>query len=364
MIVKQIRSTDGTGTLSYMIIDEDNKIAAIIDPNIEDTKDIILMAGEMGVQVSHIIDTHTHADHVSGADELRKFFNAKTYMHERTKYKMDLLKDAAKFGIEGTLNANAKITIDHYLNDNDSFDIGSLKFKVIHTPGHTDNHISVLVDKALFTGDLLLIGQAGRSDLPGGNAEDQYESLYNKVLELPGDTKIYPGHDYEENEFSYLKDERKDNPFLQPRSKEEFVEFVEDFFPPFAETSSDGGKMTLQCGAKRIIHDEAEFKSISAADLFEMIKIKQNLFLLDVREPFELMMTGAVKGVKNIPIGELPGRVTELPEDKSKDIVCICASGNRSYEASHFLVKKGYKKVMNLDGGTYGWLDSGYATER
>jgi glyoxylase-like metal-dependent hydrolase (beta-lactamase superfamily II)/rhodanese-related sulfurtransferase len=364
MIVKQIRSADGTGTLSYMIIDEDNRTAAIIDPNIEDTNDFILMAGEMSVHVSHIIDTHTHADHISGADELRKFFNAKTYMHERTKYKMELLKDAAKFGIEDTLNANAKIKIDNYLNDNDSFYMGSLKFEVFHTPGHTDNHISVLVDKALFTGDLLLIGQAGRSDLPGGNTEDQYESLFNKVLQLPDDTKIYPGHDYEGNEFSYLGNERKENPFLQPRTKEEFTEFVKDFFPPFAEATSSGGKMTLQCGAKRIIQDAVEFQSISASKLFELIKKSQNLYLLDVREPYELMMTGAVKGVKNIPIGELQERVNELPEDKSKEIVCICASGNRSYEASHFLVKNGYKKVMNLDGGTYGWLDSGYMTER
>ena len=363
MFIKIIRSTDESGTMSYLV-SGDNKNAAIIDPNKEDVDRIVSLAKNMNVEITHIFDTHTHADHVSGADELKRYYPAKTYMHENTKYKMQVLEKAKKFGIEDMLKANARMSIDEYVNDGDVIKVGNLKFEVLHTPGHTDNHISLLVADAVFTGDLLLIGQAGRSDLPGGNPEDQYESLFNKIIPLDGKTKIYPGHDYEENEYSVLEDELNSNPFLQSRTKEEYVEFVKDFFPPFAEATSDGGKVTLQCGTKRVVNTAGEFQSISAGDLFEMLQEDKNLYLLDVREPFELMMTGAVNGVKNIPIGELQSRINELPQNKKQDIICICASGNRSYEASHYLAKKGYTNVMNLEGGTYGWLSSGYEIKR
>lgn len=354
MTITQIRSTDGTGTLSYIVSDEVNKVAVLIDPNKEDIKNIQVCAAEQGVKITHIVDTHTHADHFSGAEEIKKLYDAEIFMHEETKNKWKVLENAAKFGIEDILRANAKIKVDHYVKDGDIISAGNIKLKVLHTPGHTDNHIALLIDDSLFTGDLLLIGQAGRSDLPGGNTEDQYESIYKKIIALPGETKIYPGHDYEENEFAYLQNELKTNPFLQLNSKEEYIEFVKDFFPPFAESSSEGGKMILQCGTKRITTEDEGIKNISADELSDIIN-QNNIFLLDVREEFELMM-GKVPGVYNIPVGQLPRRLNEIPEDKSRKIVTICASGNRSYEAAHFLHKKGYKYLYNLEGGTYGWL--------
>jgi len=359
MTITQIRSTDGTGTLSYLISDEENKVAAAIDPNIEDVKNFKVCAAENRVKITHIIDTHTHADHVSGSGELKEIYGSEIYMHTETKNKMKVLENAAKFGIEDILKANAAIKVDHFVNDGDIIEVGSIKIKVIHSPGHTDNHITLLIENNLFTGDLLLIGQAGRSDLPGGNTEDQYDTLFNKIIPLGGNIKIYPGHDYEDNEFAYLKDELKNNPFLLPRSKKEYVEFVKDFFPPFAENTSEGGKMTLQCGVKRVTKSDEGFKSINVDELAEMINENKELFLLDVREPFELIM-GKVNGIKNIPIGELPRRLSELPDDKSKEIVCICATGSRSYEASDYLYKKGYKNVINLEGGTYAWFNGGY----
>ncbi len=364
MIIKQIRSTDETGTLSYIISDGVSGKAAIIDPNIEDVAQIIEAAESLNVKLTHIIDTHTHADHVSGADELKQHFSAQTFMHEKTKDKMKVLEHAAKFGIEDILKANAKIIIDNYVHDGDKIEVGSLKLKVLHTPGHTDNHISLLVEDALFTGDLLLVGQAGRSDLPGGNADEQYDSLFNKIVVLPETTKIYPGHDYEDNSYAILKNELSENPFLQNRTKQEYIEFVKDFFPPFAEATSDGGKVTLQCGAKRVSQETETFKSISAHDLFQMKQENEELFLLDVREPFELMMGGAVADVTNIPMGELVSRIAEVPKNSNKKIVCICASGNRSYEAAHYLTKHGFKNVLNLEGGTYGWMMQGFEVAR
>ncbi len=363
MNVKQIRSTDGTGTLSYLLIDETSLSAALIDPNLEDIVPISTMIQLAKIQLTHIFDTHTHADHVSGAGELQKEFGAKIVMHENTKHKWKVIDQGDKFGIGDTLRANAKIPIDIYVNDGDEISVGSMTVRVLFTPGHTDNHITLHVADCIFTGDLLLIGQAGRSDLPGGNAADQYESLMNKIIPLPDATNIYPGHDYENNEFALLGDEKKSNPFLERRTKAEYIRFVQDFFPPLAEQSG-GGKMILQCGAQRVAQPGDAFRNIAPEELKEMLTSKSKLVLLDVREPVELMTTGAIEGVENISVRLLKNRIGELPADKSSPVVTICASGGRSTEAAHILQQAGYKNVMNLAGGTMGWIKKGFPVVR
>jgi len=356
MFFKQIRSQDGTGTLSYILADEYTGNGVIIDPNIEDLNIIGQTVRESRINPKYVIDTHTHADHVSAAGELKNIFGTELIMHANTKKKWKVIDEGDKFGIGDILRANAKLNVDMYVNDGDELKIDSLNFKFILTPGHTDNHISVLINDMIFTGDLLLIGQAGRSDLPGGNTSEQYDSLYGKIIPLPGNTKIYPGHDYDNNEFSYLSDELKNNPFLQLDNRESYLEFVKDFFPPISETTVNG-KTTLQCGTKRVIAESEPFKNISAAELAQLMKKEKDLFLLDVRESFELMAFGKIPGVVNIPVKQVVRRINELPSPESK-IVVICQSGNRSYEVSHYLVKKGFKNIYNLDGGTSEWIYS------
>lgn len=356
MNVTQIRSTDGTGTLSYIL--SDGARAIVIDPNLEDVQTIAQRIRSANLELTHVFDTHTHADHVSGAGELRQLFGAKIVMHENTKYKWKIVDQGDKFGIGDTLRANATIPIDVYVNDGDEIRSGDLTLHVLFTPGHTDNHIALHSGENLFTGDLLLIGQAGRSDLPGGNAEEQYESLMNKILPLPDSTRMYPGHDYQNAEFATLGAERRSNPFLAKRTKAEYIQFVQDFFPPLSE-SAEGGKMTLQCGAQRVPQKSDKFRSISTLDLRRMIEKGFNGTLLDVREPKELASLGAIEGVKNISVRELQGRVAELPADKSTPIVAICASGSRSTEAAHILQQLGYQDVMNLTGGTMQWMKEG-----
>jgi len=363
MLLKQIRSTDGTGTLSYFLVDEKTNEAVLIDPNFEDVQKLLYAKDEMGIEIKYIIDTHTHADHISGAGELAKLTGARVVMHEKTKDKWKVVDEGDKFGIGNILRANAKIKIDQYVNDGDILELGSLKLKILHTPGHTDNHISVLCEDKIFTGDLLLIGQAGRSDLPGGNPSDQYDSLFNKIATLPDDTKIYPGHDYEENEYSLLKDEKKNNPFLGKRTKDEYILFVKEFFPPVADLE-DGGKVTLQCGTKRVSTSNEKFKNITPHELKEMIEQNEDLYLLDVREPFELMAFGAIPGVNNLPTSQIYNRINELPEDKNNPLVVICQSGNRSSEVAHYLSAQGYTNIHNLNGGTSGWIMNRLEVER
>jgi glyoxylase-like metal-dependent hydrolase (beta-lactamase superfamily II)/rhodanese-related sulfurtransferase len=356
MNITQIRSTDGTGTLSYILSDGDR--AAIIDPNLEDVQTIAEMIRSANLTPTHIFDTHTHADHVSGAGDLRKLFGAKVVMHENTKNKWKVVDQGDKFGIGDTLRANAKIPIDIYVNHADVVQIGSMKIHILFTPGHTDNHLTLGSDENLFTGDLLLIGQAGRSDLPGGNAEEQYDSLMNKIFPFPDSTRIYPGHDYENNQFALLGEEKKKNPFLAKRTKAEYMQFVQEFFPPLSE-SVEGGKMTLQCGAQRVQQKSDKFKSISARELKQMIENGFEGTLLDVREPIELLEIGAINGVQNISVRQLHQRATELPANKTMPIVTVCASGARSTEAAHMLQLLGYIDVMNLIGGTNAWLQEG-----
>ena len=365
MKVQQIRSTDGTGTLSYLVSDEQTKEGILIDPNVEDLKEVGEVIKNAGVKLVHVLDTHTHVDHVSASAELRKFYGSTTVMHENTKRKGEReIQESDKIGVGETVRQNIGMSVDRYVQDGDTVRIGSLAARVLFTPGHTDNHIAILVEDALFTGDLLLIGQAGRSDLPGGNAEQQYDSLFHTILPLPDATKMYPGHDYQNLEFAYLGDEKKNNPFLQRRTKAEYVEFVSEFFPPLSEAASSGNKMTLQCGVARVPQSSESLPAVSPQELANLLKQANKPLLLDVREPFELMQMGAVDGVINIPIGELPHRLDELPSDKNASVVAICASGSRSTEAGYLLQRNGYKGVKNLKGGTIAWIKSGFPVKR
>jgi len=364
MIIEQIRSNDGTGTLSYFLKDDASSVAVIVDPNIEDLQEFAAIVQQTHARVTHIVDTHTHADHISGAGELKKMFGARIVMHKNTKNKWKIVDEGDRFGIGDTLRANARIPIDWYVDDGEVIATGNLSIQIMFTPGHTDNHLTLLTDEAVFTGDLLLIGQAGRSDLPGGNPAEQYESLFKKIIPLPDHLRMYPGHDYAGNEYSLLGDEKKRNPFLQHRTKEEYIVFVKDFFPPIAEMVLSGSKMTLQCGTQRVVQTQDNIKSITPRELEELMEGPQKPLILDVREPMELVMIGAIDGVVNIPVGQLASRLVELPRDENAPIVCVCQSGNRSLEATHFLQQNGYVNVKNLAGGTGAWIKSGFKVVR
>jgi rhodanese-related sulfurtransferase len=263
-----------------------------------------------------------------------------------------------------TLRENARVNVDRHVGDGDVIRTGGISIRVLYTPGHTDNHLTLLAEDALFTGDLLLIGQAGRSDLPGGDPGEQYDSLFKKILPLPDNLKMYPGHDYAGNEYALLGEEKRSNPFLQERTREEYIEFVKDFFPPIAEAIAAGGKMTLQCGTQRVLQPTDGIRSISPGELAAILAGDRTPVLLDVRESVELRMFGAIEGVVNIPTGQIASRLNELPADRSTPLVCICQSGSRSLEVTHFLQQRGYTDVRNLSGGTSAWVRAGFSVSR
>ncbi|MEM2081577.1 MAG: MBL fold metallo-hydrolase [Candidatus Bathyarchaeia archaeon] len=189
---------------SYVIADEAVGDAVVVDPSFN-AGELIRMLQKERLALRFIINTHGHSDHTAGNAELCSMFaGAKTVVHRLSRVPADLLVD-----------------------DGDVLYVGAVPVKVIHTPGHTPDSICLLVDgKKLLTGDTLFVGECGRTDLPGGNARSMYDSLFNKLLRLDDDVEVYPGHDYGVRPSSTIGEERRSNYTLQPRSLEEFVEFM------------------------------------------------------------------------------------------------------------------------------------------
>jgi glyoxylase-like metal-dependent hydrolase (beta-lactamase superfamily II) len=201
----QIRSS---GCLSYVLGCKQNKVCVVIDPEIDKADDYIELARFLGSRLVYAIDTHTHADHNSACKVLRDRYGVKVVMHRATE---------APF-------------VDMRVDDGEEIKFGQLSLQVIHTPGHTQDAMCLLFRDRVFTGDTLLIGGCGRTDLPGGDAEKQYASL-SRLKALGDQIRVYPGHDYREA-VSTLGDEKQNNPRLQLASKEEFVQLMTSRKPP------------------------------------------------------------------------------------------------------------------------------------
>lgn len=191
-----------TDNFSYIIADDNAREAAIIDPSFN-ADEIMRLLKEKNLKAKYIINTHGHTDHTSGNEKLRSTLRAKTVAHSLSTIKKDIS-----------------------VNDGDSLNVGNIKIKVIHTPGHTPDGICLLADNKLFTGDTLFVGECGRTDLPGSSAKDMYHSLFEKVLKLDDAIEVWPGHDYGPRPHSTIGKERKTNYTLEKRSLEEFTEFM------------------------------------------------------------------------------------------------------------------------------------------
>ena len=189
---------------SYIIGDDKTHLGVIIDPGF-DTEKILNKAVQMKLTIKYLIDTHEHPDHISGNMDLSEKTGAKIVAHKDAKIKKDLA-----------------------VKDEEIISVGETNIKVLHTPGHSPGSICLLVDNKLITGDTLFVGECGRIDLPGGNAEDLYHSFFDKILKISDNVEIYPGHDYGLKPFSSIGFERKHNYVLRPRTKEEFVRFMEN----------------------------------------------------------------------------------------------------------------------------------------
>ena len=203
MIFKQIFDTESS-TYTYLIASAKGREAVIIDPVIENVDNYIKVLGELDLKLVKVIDTHIHADHVTGATKLKKATNCTTLMGEHTP------ADAVEIKVK----------------DGEIIEIDNLKIKSLYTPGHTSDSYSFLLDNYLFSGDTLLINGTGRTDFQNGSSKDAYNSLFNNLLKLPEETLVYPGHDYNGKFSSTIGNEKKFNPRLQVKSEDEYVDIM------------------------------------------------------------------------------------------------------------------------------------------
>ena len=203
MIFKQIFDTESS-TYTYLIASAKGREAVIIDPVIENVDNYIKILGELDLKLVKVIDTHIHADHVTGATKLKKATNCTTLMGEHTP------ADAVEIKVK----------------DGEIIEIDNLKIKSLYTPGHTSDSYSFLLDNYLFSGDTLLINGTGRTDFQNGSSREAYNSIFNKLLKLPEDTLLYPAHDYNGKRVSSIGDEIKFNPRLQVKNVDEYIEIM------------------------------------------------------------------------------------------------------------------------------------------
>jgi len=338
MIFEQVRSG---GCLSYLVGCEDSRAGLLVDPELDQSDRYLALAAEKGLRIRYVLDTHTHADHFSAAHALAVQLGIPVVMHQRS---------AAPF-------------VDLRVEDGDTLIVGKLRAQILDTPGHTNDSMCLLLEDRVLTGDALLIGGTGRTDLPTGDPGALYESLFGKLLTLRDGLLVFPAHDYKGRDHSTLGDEKATNPRLQKKDRGEFIELMRsrDLAMPkhlteALRTNRSGGKTVQQLigeAARQIV-----FMSMEEA-LHHVEKADRGLVVLDVRER-DAFQKGHLAGAQNIPRGELELRAdAELPDPTAR-ILTYCQFGKVSTLAASTLRAMGYTRAAALDGGFDAWMRAGH----
>lgn len=338
MIFEQIATG---GCQSYLVGCAETCVAALIDPELRQIDHYLALANRDGVRIRYLIDTHTHADHFSATKELARQLNVPVVMHR---------KSPAPF-------------VDMHLADGEMLVLGKLRLTALHTPGHTADSMCLQVEDRVFTGDTLLIGGTGRTDLPSGDPEQLYDSLFNKLLKLDPALKVYPAHDYKGRSHSTIADELAANPRLQKRKRAEFVDMMRQLnltmpthITEALRTNMSGGKTV----ASLLAQATASVPFMSLVELKARVEAEEDdLIVLDVRER-EAYEKGHVPGARLLPRGQLELRVNQDLPDPTRRILACCELGYISTLAAATLRDLGFAHAVALDGGMKAWREAGY----
>lgn len=345
MIFRQLFDPQSS-TYTYLLADSATREAVLIDPVFEHARRDGALIEELGLKLGHTLETHVHADHVTGAWLLKRRFGSA----------IALSKDG---GAEGA---------DRTLADGDSMAFGRRSLDVRATPGHTAGCLTyVLDDRSMaFTGDALLIRGCGRTDFQGGDARRLFRSVREKVFSLPDSCLLYPGHDYRGLTVSSVAEEKLYNPRLAESVGEgDFVGYMTHLGLPHPKLMAMAVPANLRCGRpeKEDSMSTADTDwaplSYTFAGIWELqpewlVENPGRVQLIDVREPAEFAGSlGHIQGAKLLPLGSLLERKQELAQEQP--IVVVCRSGARSAQATVLLRTAGYAKVANLAGGMLRW---------
>ena len=337
MLFRQFFDTTSS-TYTYLIANKKGAEACIIDPVLEHIENYLKAIKDLDLKLVKVIDTHVHADHVSGISKLR-----------------DKTQCIACMG----KSQNASEIVSMEVSDNEKFKVGDLELRALFTPGHTDDSYCFLLNNKIFTGDTLLIGGTGRTDFQNGNAEDQYNSLFNVVLKLDDSVLVYPAHDYKGETVSTIGFERKTNPRLQVKSKQEYVDLMSSLNLPNPKLMDIVIPKNRKHGVRLEI--QMKFNGINVQQLKTMMNQKK-VKLIDVREDFEIQRDGLIEKSIQVPYTQIENFFQNIELSQSTDqFVLYCHSGQRTYLA---LQKLKNSNIYHLAGGILNWLEAGESVQR
>lgn len=337
MIFEQIATG---GCQSYLVGCNETCAAALIDPESSRIDHYLALAARNGLRIRYVIDTHTHADHFSATLQLARQLGVPVVMHRES---------PAPF-------------VDMRVSDGEMVAVGRLRLQAIHTPGHTQDSMCLLLEDRVLTGDTLHIGGTGRTDLPSGDPEALYDSLFNRLLRLDPALKIFPAHAYKERKQSTIAEELAENPRLQTRDRTAFIDMMRtlDLAMPAhvteaLRTNMSGGQTVAQLLAEAA----AIVPFMSLAELKKRVEDKQDdLIVLDVRER-DAYEAGHVPGARLLPRGQLELRVNNDLPDPTRRILTYCEFGRISTLAAATLRQVGFQRAVALDGGMKAWREAG-----
>ena len=330
-----------SGTYSYLLASRHGGEALILDPVLEKVDRYCKLLQELDLKLVKAVDTHLHADHVTGLGELRDRTHCITIMGEQSKADVVSMR----------------------VSDGDRVTIEGLALDVMYTPGHTDDSYSFLMGDRVFTGDTLLIRGTGRTDFQNGSARAQYDSIFNRLLKLPDETLVFPAHDYKGDTVSTIGEEKRYNPRLQVRSIDEYVELMGNLNLPNPKLMDVVIPANMHVGLHQ---DELEKQglSLNARQAIESLG-RTDVLLVDLRESSERLKHGTLSGALHAPYPSIDeslkpgGMLREVAAATGRRIVFFCAFGERSAMAVKAAKEAGLANTAHIAGGIDAWKKAG-----
>jgi len=326
-----------SGTYTYLMASRQGGEALIIDPVIEKVDRYLQLVNELDLKLVKAVDTHLHADHITGLGALRDRTRCVTVMGEQTQADVVSMR----------------------LGEGDKLTIEGLALDVLYTPGHTDDSYSFVMRDRVFTGDTLLIRGTGRTDFQNGDPRAQYDSIFNKLLKLPDDTLVFPAHDYKGETVTTIAEERAFNPRLQVRSVDQYIDIMNNLNLPNPKMMDVAVPANMRVG----LAQEAIARhgwALSPGEAMTLI-VKPGVTLVDLREKSEREKHGVIPGSLHAPYPELAahvqpgGMLHELAHATRNRIVFYCAFGERSAMAVQAAQDAGITNACHIQGGIDAW---------